>query len=269
MGSFLSISLIAVLSYINIPDYPKYDSELIILLEGKYLERNIFLQNALCSNGVGFCTYDIRVNGDLVTDNIQSSAFEIDLQNFDLIFGEDVIVEIRHRKGCVPKILNERALCPNPTFELVDISITDQGILNWTTKNENGSLPFIIQQYRWNKWNNIGEIKGKGVPELCDYNFNVDFNSGQNKFRILQLDNKGKPRLSKNITHNSSIPKLTFFYNRQKKQIVFSAKTKFEIHDKYGTLIQRGYNELIEVENLPKDYYWLSYDSVTEKFKRN
>ena len=146
MGSFLSISLIAVLSYINIPDYPKYDSELIILLEGKYLERNIFLQNALCSNGVGFCTYDIRVNGDLVTDNIQSSAFEIDLQNFDLIFGEDVIVEIRHRKGCVPKILNERALCPNPTFELVDISITDQGILNWTTKNENGSLPFIIQQ---------------------------------------------------------------------------------------------------------------------------
>ena len=64
------------------------------------------------------------------------------------------------------------------------------------------------------------------------------------------------------------MPKLTFVYNKKTKELMFSAKTRFEIHDKYGTLVKRGYNETIDLTLLAKDYYWLSYDNVTEKFTR-
>ncbi|MBT6438838.1 MAG: hypothetical protein HOK72_03960, partial [Flavobacteriales bacterium] len=82
------------------------DREGIIILEGKYQNKNIFVSNAYGSEGYGYCTYEIRVNGDLITDGVNSSAFEIDLNNFKLELGDAVIIEIRHKRGCTPKVIN-------------------------------------------------------------------------------------------------------------------------------------------------------------------
>ena len=82
------------------------DREGIIILEGKYQNKNIFVSNAFGGQGFGYCTYEIRVNGDLVTEDINSSAFEIDLNNFKFELGDAVIIEIRHKSGCTPKVIN-------------------------------------------------------------------------------------------------------------------------------------------------------------------
>jgi hypothetical protein len=267
-----SLYLITILSFTGLEPIKTIegidDSKSVLVIEGKYFGKNIFLQNDICSNGVGFCTYDVRVNHNLVTDNIQSSAFEIDFGNFNLTRGDDLIIEIAHKRGCIPKILNSRVLFSEPSYDLQDITISDGNLLSWITLNEKGSLPFIIQQYKWNKWQDVGEVKGEGTEQINSYSFKLDFNSGENKFRVVQYDSKGNPRISKSITHISSMPKLTFVYNKKTKELMFSAKTRFEIHDKYGTLVKRGYNETIDLTLLAKDYYWLSYDNVTEKFTR-
>lgn len=51
----------------------------VVILEGQYQQKNIYVSNSIASAGVGFCTYEVRVNGNVTTDELNSSAFEIDL----------------------------------------------------------------------------------------------------------------------------------------------------------------------------------------------
>lgn len=240
----------------------------VIILEGKYQHRNIFIAQAFGSEGIGFCAFEIRVNGNLITDEINSSAFEIDLTPFNFKIGEDITIEIRHKLGCTPKVLNPGGLKPQPTFETVEININESQILEWITKNESGSLPFIVQQYKWNKWIDVGEVQGEGTPDLSNYAFHVDFTSGKNKFRVVQLDQSGKIKTSKAVEIESYQPKLTFTYTRSKQILVFSNETGYEIHDKYGDLMVKGFGSTVDVAALTKDDYWISFDNCTESFTK-
>jgi len=242
------------------------DREGIIILEGKYQNKNIYVSNAFGSEGYGYCTYEIRVNGTLITDGINSSAFEIDLNNFKLQFGDAVIIEIRHKNGCTPKVINPGGLTPQPTFVAEDITIEEDGFLEWITTDEFGSLPYIIQQYKWSKWVDVGEVQGKGTPLTNNYAFYVEFISGVNKFRVIQRDGNGKMKKSPSVEITSLMPKLTYVYNKNDQQVIFSGKTKYELYDQFGAIIIRGFGSTVDVSELVKDSYWLSYDNLIENF---
>ena len=267
IGLFLIISMISFQLFGGpTPKLSEEEKDGVIILEGKYQHRNIFIAQALGSEGIGFCAYEIRVNGNLITDEINSSAFEIDLSPFNFEIGEDIVIEIKHKMGCAPKVLNPGGLKPQPTFETVDITIDESQILQWITENETGSLPFVVQQYKWNKWIDIGEVQGNGTPDISNYAFHVDFTSGINKYRVMQVDQAGKIKTSNFVEIESSKPKLTFTYTRSKQEVVFSDETGFEIHDKYGDLMMKGFGSAIDVSTLSKDSYWLSFDNCTESF---
>ncbi len=236
----------------------------VIILEGEYQKRNIFVANSPTANGIGFCSFEVRVNGKLVTDDIDVNAYEVDLSVFDFRLKDPVTIEIKHKRGCTPKVLNPEALKAKPTFNSNKIEVNEDGILSWETTDEHGSLPFYIQQYKWNKWVDIGEIEGKGTPALNKYTYQVDFVYGENKFRVVQKINQQQFRKTKTIVINSEKPKLNFVYNKKNKKVIFSNKTAFEIHDKYGQLIMRGYNSQADVSHLSKDEYYISFDNVTE-----
>lgn len=244
------------------------DKEGIIILEGKYQQRNIFIAQALGAEGFGFCAYEIRVNGKIIIDEINSSAFEIDLSSYNFELGEDIIIEIKHKSGCAPKVLNPGGLKPKPTFETVDISIDEDQTLSWVTENETGSLPFIVQQYKWNKWIDVGQVQGTGKVETSNYAFHVDFTSDLNKFRVIQMDPEGKIKKSSTVEIESLKPKLTFTYTKSKQQVIFSNQTGFEVHNKYGDLVLKGYSSVVDVSSLVRDDYWISYDSKTESFNK-
>lgn len=55
-----------------------------IMLEGRYQQRNIFVINAASTDGIGYCIYEVLVNGLLTTDEINTQAFEIDLTIYGL-----------------------------------------------------------------------------------------------------------------------------------------------------------------------------------------
>ena len=45
----------------------------VLVVEGKFQNKNIYIQNAFGTNGVGFCTTEIKVNGAVTTDEINYS----------------------------------------------------------------------------------------------------------------------------------------------------------------------------------------------------
>ena len=79
-----------------------------LVLEGNYQGKNLFIQNPFSEAGVGFCVYEVTVNDQIATDEINSSAFEIDMGNFGLKIGDKVVVKIKHKDGCTPLVLNPR-----------------------------------------------------------------------------------------------------------------------------------------------------------------
>ncbi len=239
-----------------------------IVMEGKYQQKNIFVINAVSAEGVGYCVYEVKVNGEITSDEINSKAFEIDLSIYGLKLGDDVVVVINYKDGCEPKVLNPGALEPKPTFETAEIEVDDNGLLTWQTVNEQGRLPFIVQQYKWNKWVSIGEVMGKGTSTQNTYSFQTTPISGINKFRVIQKTYEGGNRTSPAAEYISSREPVAFTYDRKAKAVVFSMETNYELYNVYGQIIKRGFGDSADLGNLPKGEYYISYDSRTEKFEK-
>ncbi|MBO7441351.1 MAG: hypothetical protein J6U21_16910, partial [Bacteroidales bacterium] len=87
-----------------------------IRVEGIFKGQNIFVTNPFAASGVGFCIYEITVNGTVTMDELNRSGFEIDLTQYHLAQGDPVVVVIKHKDGCTPKVLNPEVLKPQSTF---------------------------------------------------------------------------------------------------------------------------------------------------------
>ncbi len=240
----------------------------IIVVEGKYQDKNLYVQNGYAGNGVGFCTYEITINGKVSTDEVNSSAFEIDFPAFSIKPGTPVIVEIRHKDDCSPKVLNPEALKPKATFEVVNINIDKNGILNWSTKNEMGSLPYVVEQFRWNKWIPVGEVKGGGSMESNTYTFQTTAHSGENKFRVKQIGYGDLSKSSDGVTFTSATGQPTYAMSKSSDAIDFSADTMYEVFDSYGNVIKRGFGNKLDIANLSKGSYYLCYDNIMTDFNK-
>ncbi|MFM1931606.1 MAG: hypothetical protein RL226_909 [Bacteroidota bacterium] len=240
-----------------------------IVLEGKYQQKNIYVINSIAADGVGFCVFEVTVNGQVTSDETNSNAFEVDLSVYGFKLGDDVVVTIKFKDGCEPKIINPTALEPSPTFETTNIKIDDSGMLTWETLNEQGRLPFIIQQFKWNKWVNVGEVMGNGTSVKNSYSFQTTPVSGENRFRIMQRSQEGKNRSSNYVEYTSQKAPLTFTYDKKEKRLSFSAETNYELYNAYGQIIKRGFGLTCDLSALSKGDYYISYDNKTEKFVKN
>ncbi len=240
----------------------------VLVIEGKYQDKNLYVQNGYAGNGVGFCTYEVTVNGQTSTDEVNLSAFEIDFTAFQLKPGTPVIVEIKHKDDCTPKILNPEALKAKATFEIITINIDKKGLLSWITKNEIGILPYIIEQFRWNKWTRVGEVQGGGNMDKNSYSFQTTAHSGENKFRVKQVGYEAIAKMSNNVTFISTISQPTYAMDKSTDNIEFSIETMYEVYDAYGNIIKRGYSTELNITNLTKGSYYLYYDNIMTDFKK-
>lgn len=251
-----------------------YSSFADLSIEGHYQGKNLFIQNPEDEDGFGFCVTNATVNGDPISDGIQSSAFEINFAEFNLKIGDAVFIVLEHGIGCKPKILNPEVLLPKSTFVVADgaISCTPDGMLTWTTTGESGKLAFTIEQYRWNKWVAIGEVDGMGSAGPNKYSFKVSPHSGENKVRVIQTDHTGKKRPSPEVSFtNTSIKEPQIFPLKVKDVIKFTAdgsaiETKYEIYDAYGNIVKKGVGTEVDCTNLKKGAYYINYDNKNEKF---
>ncbi len=259
-------SLILILS-LSLLSFAVQANESTLVLEGIYQNKNIFVSNGFHSSGVGFCASQVKVNGDVTTDEVGSSAFEITLEALNLQPGEKITIEIVHSDDCTPKIINPGDVQPTPSFTIVDMTIND-GKLTWETEGELGSLPYIVEQFKWNKWVKVGEVQGQGTPGKHDYSFNVPLISGKNKFRVVQRNLSGTVKASNHVELTTNIDQPEFSYNKKNDMIEFSVKTGYEIYDVYGQIRKRGASESVDLSNLSSGVYYLNYDNAMVKFKK-
>ncbi len=234
----------------------------VIVLEGNYQGKNIFVQNPFSEAGVGFCVFEVTVNDQIATDEINSSAFEIDMNNFGLKLSDKVVLKVKHKDGCTPVVLNPEVLRPKSTFDIVKQSIGADGTYSWTATNETGELPYVVEQKRWNKWVKVGEVMGIGKPGEHSYSFKVTAHSGENTFRVKQIDMTKRARFSEAVNYTDpGVTAVTWSPVKPKDEIIFSHATLFEVYDQYGNIVKRGYADRLEVASLKKDLYYLNYDN--------
>ena len=238
----------------------------VIILDGSYQLRNVFVMNGESSDAVGYCTTEVKVNGDITTDEINSAAFEIDLSQYGFKMGDRVEIEIVFKDGCEPTVLNPGALKPATTFVIEDITVDEEGLISWTTINEQGALPFVVQQFKWNKWVNVGVVNGNGTSNKNIYQFKAGLISGLNRFRVIQKNFEGKIRKSPEVSLTSNQARVTFKYNKKSQKIEFSDKTSFEVFNEQGQIVKRGYDSVIDVSGLRKNLYYLAFDNEDSKF---
>jgi hypothetical protein len=240
-----------------------------LLVEGKYQNKNIYVQNSFNANGVGFCAYEVYVNGNRTTDEVNSSAFEIDLRSFNLKQDDKVEIQIYHKDGCEPKVLNPEALKPRPTFETKSITISPTGLITWTASGETGSLPYVVEQYRWNKWIYVGEVQGMGNGGEHQYSFQVTAHSGQNRFRVKQVGFGKEVKYTPEVTFTpADKPVLTFTQSGDSKQITISGESLYEMYDSYGNVVLKGYGSKIDITDFAKGVYYLCFDNQVVDVKR-
>jgi hypothetical protein len=240
-----------------------------IVLKGVYQGKNLYVMNPFAASGVGFCVFEVTVNGQVTTDEINSSAFEIDLTIFQFKKGDKLVVVIKYKDGCTPKIINPEVIKPQSTFEVTTLKIIDKDSkLTWTTTGESGSLTFVVEQFRWNKWVKVGQVEGVGTASANTYSVDVNLHSGYNRFRIKQVDYTRKPRYSKELKQRSMQPEITYTFNKPYTEINFSGETMYEIYDYYGVLVDKGVGVKVDVSSIPKGDYFLNYDTKTETIKK-
>lgn len=104
--------------------------------------------------------------------------------------------------------MNPEILLPKSSFRCTSISADKTGVIKWSTTDEAGSLDFIIEQYRWNRWVEVGQVKGKGTKQSNSYYFQITPHSGKNQLRVSQIDNTGEKRSSQSVFFNSGLSSL-------------------------------------------------------------
>jgi hypothetical protein len=243
-------------------------------IEGTYQGKNLYVQNPMDDEGFGYCATKVTVNGDIMPGGTNMGAFEIDFSNFNIAIGEPVFIVIEHHDGCKPKILNPEVLLPRSTFKIADINVTPGGKLTWQTTEEQGKLPYIVEQYRWNKWVTVGEVQGKGTQGTNSYEFQVTPHSGENTVRVVQVDHSGTKRTSKEVKFTSTVPAIVKSPAKVKDIIYFTAngqpaETRYEIYDAYGNIVKKGVGSSVNCENLLRGVYYINFDNLNEKFIKN
>lgn len=154
------------------------------------------------------------------------------------------------------------------TFTVQSIKINSDGLLNWTTKEEHGSLPYVIEQFVMDKWIKISEINGIGTPTPNSYSVLTTLNSGENKFRIHQKGYDNKSRYSNTITYFSEKESVTYSIANKNQTLIFNSQTFFIIYNLYGSIVKQGLGNSVDISNFPKGYYSIVYDNKLGGFEK-
>ncbi|HSH67248.1 MAG TPA: hypothetical protein VLB84_15990 [Bacteroidia bacterium] len=154
------------------------------------------------------------------------------------------------------------------TFNMETFFVKEEGFVCWTAKEEHGSLPYIVEQYIFDKWVPVGQINGIGTPTANSYSVPVTLNSGENKFRVRQKGYDKMSRFSNSISYYSKKLPVSYDVSSDNQTLVFSADTYFIIYNPYGAVMKQGYGNSLNISDYPTGYYCLIYDNRLGGFEK-
>ena len=77
-----------------------------------------------------------------------------------------------------------------------------------------------------------------------------------------------KTKYSPSVSYNSLMREIAYIIYGEREEIEFTEKTSFQVFDKYGNLIKKGYSNRINIDNIPKDTYYMNYGNTFTKFNK-
>ncbi len=239
-------------------------------VEGIFQGKNLFVQNSLVDDKKGeFCIKSVTINGEEIPDEVRSSAFVISLDRMGLEMGEEITIVFKHANDCAPLIINTEVLKPLSTYKIADHEMKDGSLIIKTT-NESSKLTFYVEEYRWDRWLSIDEIMGKGGPGDNTYKIKIYPHNGLNMYRLKQIDHMNSVHYSDTIEYNLDIEKVKLKTpGRVTDEIVFSKETLYELYNSFGERVRFGGGAVINVSDLPKDFYFLSFGNNVVEIEKH
>lgn len=237
-------------------------------LGGLFQGDNLLVVNEPGPDGVGFCCYEVRVNGLLTADEVNSHAFEVDLGALGLPLGKGVSVRLKHRSGCLPRVLNPEVIQPSPGFQLVDFKAVPSGEVSWTTADEHGRMPFVLQQFKWGKWVDVVRLDGRGGPQQQRYFANVQPVRGENLLRLTHLAPDGTLEVKGEARFEGDVPEVTMEYDHKTQMVTFSSPTQYELVDAFGTVVLSGVGSEATLRYLARGEYFANFGAGTQVLKK-
>lgn len=154
------------------------------------------------------------------------------------------------------------------TFDIQSFKISKDGMVSWTANNENGSLPYIVEQFIFDKWVKVGQVNGIGTPSPNSYSVPVVLSSGENKFRVKQKGYDKISRFSDAITYYSKKEAVNYQIINKNQTLSFSSDTYFIVYNPYGSIVKQGYGNSLNISEYIKGYYCLVYDNKLGGFDK-
>ena len=154
------------------------------------------------------------------------------------------------------------------TFEIQSFKISKDGMISWTSSNEQGSLPYLVEQYIFDKWIIVGRVNGIGSPTPNSYSVPVILNSGENKFRVRQKGFDKMSKFSDAVTFYSKKEAVSYTLKDRNQTLEFSTDTYFIVYNPYGAIVKQGYGNSLNITDYAKGYYCLIYDNKLGGFTK-
>lgn len=230
----------------------------VFVYNGVYQGKDLYVKNPFAADGVGFCVFEVKVNGEVTSDEINSSAFAIDLELHKFKIGTPIEIIIRTKDDCEPNVINLDAIAPTSSYSLDEIVLENNQSLTWKTSGELSKIPFIVEQFKWNKWVEVAEVPGEGKTKGNAYTASVNTHSGENVFRLRQDDASGS-HYSDRYEVQVSKPEINITTDKIFEKIDFSAETDFEVFDQYGIVVAKGRAASIDCSKWTPGNYYLNY----------
>lgn len=158
------------------------------------------------------------------------------------------------------------------TVKFASFEITNDTLMNWRSSETKATVYYIIQQFRWNRWVDWDTLKSTPGRDSASYSFNIVkyTHEGINKFRVRAVNELVTMlSYSKALSFTSTKPKARLIakqYSLKNHIIDFGRNECYELYDKNGQLIKKGYTQLVGVSELLKGSYFLNYDNITAEF---
>lgn len=255
-------TFLALLLFLTFP-YTAYPQNDLLQFKIAYNNTNPIFFNP--SSHGEWSIHSILINQTPYVDEIRSDIVEVNLQLYKPQPRDTLILTIRFNKNIgIPELVNQYEVLYAEHFSFVNATIDKKTeIISWEVDAFRLSGTFELEQYRWDEWITMAVVEAQNSPFQRIYSTQAYPHSGKNLFRVTYTDSLGNTFYSPDIKYTSKNPTVQLKSTKVKNIIEFSSPTYYQLFNESGTLISQGFEETINVGDLPKGKYFLRYDNTT------
>lgn len=262
---FFFLTFLSVMCHNFVEASSNYKS---ISINGNYYGKNLIVINPIVNDE--FAVESVIVNGITTSDEIKSSAFEIDFSLLKLNIGDTVSVNIKYKSELeTPIIFNPEVIENNTSFVFSSVEIDKKAeYLFWSINAVESIEKFEVEQFRWEKWVHVAYVSPNDSVLKNVFQCKINSHNGKNAWRVKSISSNGNLSFSKPVKYSNRIPEVSMDNAKVSDKISFSASTMYQIYSDKGEKLLSGSASVIDVSTLQPGNYWINYDNKTESFKK-